>query len=96
MSQESVIQVIQKALVEPDFRTTLLNEPATVLKGYDLTEQESQALGSIKKEVFDAFASEVEQRISKSGIAFDAGISKEPAIFQDTSFFSNIFFRNLK
>jgi hypothetical protein len=69
MSQDAVIDVIKKALMDTDFRDHLLKEPAAVLNGLDLTEEERQALSNIKKEAFDTFAGEVEQRVSKAGIS---------------------------
>jgi hypothetical protein len=94
MSQEKVIEVIQKALMDEDFRKQLLNQPAEALKGYELTGEETQALSGIKKETFDAFASQVEERISKSGLSPNM-LGKEPAIFQDPSYFNALTYGGL-
>jgi hypothetical protein len=66
MSRGSVAQVIAKALVDAEFRNRLLTEPDTALSGYDLTEEERDSLSALREDAFDDFASEVEERISKS------------------------------
>jgi len=66
MSQETVTKVILKAMSEDEFRENLFANPGTVLTGFDLTEEERQALSNVQRESFDAFASEIEQRISKT------------------------------
>jgi len=86
MSQDAVLQVIQKALMDTDFRDQLLNEPASALEGFELTDQESQALGSIKKEAFDAFTTEVEQRVSKSGMSSASLMFQAPPYVPCTPF----------
>ena len=70
MSQETVTKVILKAMSEDEFRENLFANPGTVLTGFDLTEEERQALSNVQRESFDAFASEIEQRISKTFLAF--------------------------
>ena len=65
MSQDTVIEVLTKALVDTGFRDRLFAEPDTVLSGYDLTEEETEALSGMKRETFDALATEIERRISK-------------------------------
>jgi hypothetical protein len=65
MSQETVVEVITKALVDTEFRSQLLAEPAAALSGYDLTEEERESLTALQEDAFDAFASEVEERVSK-------------------------------
>jgi hypothetical protein len=72
MSQEVVVEVITKVLMDNGFRDQLFADPETALTSYDLTEQERKALSSMEREKFDAFASDVEQRISKSGLGFGA------------------------
>jgi hypothetical protein len=68
MSQETVTKVILKAMSEEEFREQLFTDPGAALTGYDLTEEERQALNSLERESFDVMASDIEQRISKSFI----------------------------
>jgi hypothetical protein len=68
MSQEAVNQVILKALSDAGFREQLFFDPAAALVGFDLSGEEHQALSSLQRESFDIFASEIEQRISKSSL----------------------------
>lgn len=37
MSQETVVEVITKTLVDGEFRSQLFADPGTALSGYDLT-----------------------------------------------------------
>jgi hypothetical protein len=68
MTKENVTQIIGKALVEPEFHSLLFSNPEAALSGYDLTEEERTGLSSMKAEDFDAFASLLEQRESKTGL----------------------------
>ena len=65
MSQETVVEVITKVLVDAEFRSQLFAEPGAALSGYDLTEEERASLSALQEDAFDAFASEVEERVSK-------------------------------
>jgi len=65
MSQEAVIDVISKAVGDPEFRGLLFSDPETTLADYDLTAEEHESLSALEEEAFDAFASELEDRISK-------------------------------
>jgi hypothetical protein len=65
MSQESVIDVISKAVGDTEFRGLLFSDPVTALTDYDLTAEERESLSALEEEAFDAFASELEDRISK-------------------------------
>jgi len=70
MSTENVQTIIGRAIVEAEYRTMLFSDPEKALEGYELTEDESQSLKSLDRERFDEVASQVEERISKSGLAF--------------------------
>ena len=70
MSQETVTKVILKAMSENEFREQLFSNPGAALTGFDLTEEEHRALSGLERESFDAFASDIEQRISKTFLAF--------------------------
>lgn len=66
MSQETVTKVITKALLDDEFRSQLFSDPDEALSGYDLTEEERASLSALQEDAFDAFASEIEERISRS------------------------------
>ncbi len=68
MSKENVQTIIGRAILEPEFRSLLFAEPGKALEGYELTAEETQSLQSLDREKFDQAASEVEERISKSGL----------------------------
>ena len=65
MSQKVVEEVIGKAVVDAEFRSQLFSNPEAALSGYDLTEEERASLSALEADVFEAFAAEVEERISK-------------------------------
>ena len=69
MSTENVQNIIGRAIVEAEYRSLLFDNPEKALEGYELTEDETQSLKSLDKERFDEAASQVEERISKSGLA---------------------------
>jgi carbamate kinase len=66
VSQDTVVEIIVKAFTDQVFRDQLFSEPEKALSKYDLSEDERTSLSNMEGETFDAFASEVDQRISKS------------------------------
>ncbi len=66
MSAESVQQIIGRAIGDGAFRELLFSNPDQALAGFDLTAEETSALKGLKREEFDAAASDLEQRISKT------------------------------
>lgn len=70
MSTEHARKVVSRAVIDATFRNLLFSDPEKALAGYDLTEEESQALRSIPSETMDDFSSKLEERISMSLIAF--------------------------
>ena len=72
MSHESVKQVIGRAVVEPEFRELLIDEPDKALAEYDLTEEESSSLSAVTREAFDAISTELEERVSRAGLGLGA------------------------
>ena len=67
MSVESLQEIIGRAVMEPEFRELLFNEPDKALEGYELTEEEAASLKRLHPEKFDAVAGELEERISRAG-----------------------------
>jgi hypothetical protein len=68
MSLENVQTIVGRAILEPEYRTLLFSDPTKALEGYDLTEEETQALKSMDKGKVDLLANDLEERISKSGL----------------------------
>lgn len=62
MSLEQVKQVIGRAVLDPQFRERLLNQPDQVMQGYDLTGEEQAALQEITPEQFDQLAAQIQQQ----------------------------------
>lgn len=82
MSQQAVETVIGKAVVENEYRYTLLNDPDAALAGYELTGSESAALKSMDVEALENFAGTLDQRISKSipiGVMAEDGLWVNPS-----------------
>jgi hypothetical protein len=68
MPQENVVEIIGKAIIDKGFRDELFANPGDVLAGYDLTEQERTELSNLGREAFDAFASSLDERVSKASL----------------------------
>ena len=71
MSEEHLIEIIGRAMVESDFRALLIKEPEAAVKDYDLTEEEMVLLRDFKPEVLESLSNELEQRISRTGLSMD-------------------------
>jgi hypothetical protein len=67
MSVESLQEIIGRAVMEPEFRELLFNDPHKAMEGYELTEEEVASLKQVHPEKFDAVAGELEERISRAG-----------------------------
>ena len=69
MSVESVQLIIARAVTDVDFREMLFNQPEEALQGFDLSEEEHQALMNLPQEQFESVQSELEERLSKAGFS---------------------------
>jgi len=65
MSQEAVNTIIGMAATDSDFRKKLQENTDEVLKNYDLTDDEKDALKKMNFESLDKFAGDLDERISK-------------------------------
>jgi len=74
MSAKDARKVVSKAVMDETFRNLLFSNPDKALAGYDLTEDEVNALRAIPAETIDDFANNLEERISMSLVtgAFEA------------------------
>ena len=79
MSLENVQTIIGRAILEPEYRDLLFSDPAKALEGYDLTEEEAQAVKGIEKEKLNVLSNELEERISKTGLGL-VGIKYEGSL----------------
>ncbi len=68
MSQDAVIDVIQKAVDDAGFRKILTSSPEEALAGYNLTEEERSGLSSLSAEAFDSFVASLDERTSRVGL----------------------------
>lgn len=84
MSLESLQTIIGRAVMEPEYREKLFNDPEAALGGFDLSEKEKDALKSLEREKFDEIASELEERISKAGFGAVSIIDNDDAGFKST------------
>ncbi len=66
MSQEAVQQVIGRAITDAEFRQRLIDDARAACAGYDLTEEELDALEALDQESLKAFAGTLDSRLSKS------------------------------
>jgi hypothetical protein len=67
MSQSEVERVIGRAVTDETFRQQLIDSARAACKGYDLTEEELDALEKLDAQSMLAFAGSLDRRISKKG-----------------------------
>lgn len=67
MSQSEVERVIGRAVTDEAFRKQLIDSARAACAGYDLTEDELDALEKLDAESMLAFAGSLDRRISKKG-----------------------------
>ena len=80
MSEEQFVEVIGKALLDPQFRKSLVGDPDNTVEGYDLTDEEMQLLKKIKLEALESLGTELEERVSRVGLnPFSVGEMSEIA-----------------
>jgi hypothetical protein len=65
VSQDAVSQIIGRAAVDAKFRELLFSNPAPALQGYDLTDDERDALNNLKQEDLEDFSTKLDSRITK-------------------------------
>ena len=65
MSQDAVSQIIGRAVTDAEFRKALFSNPEQALQGYDLTEDDKEALKNLKQEDLEDFATKLDSRITK-------------------------------
>ena len=65
MSQDSVSQIIGRAVTDAEFRKTLFSDPEQAFQGYDLTEDDKEALKNLKQEDLEDFSTKLDSRITK-------------------------------
>jgi hypothetical protein len=64
MSVEAVTRIIGRALVDPEYRTLLFDDPPAALAEYTLTAEETTALKNIAREQFALVEAELRERIA--------------------------------
>lgn len=67
MSKESISEILAKAITNQEYRDVLFAKPDVALAGYNLTEEEVNALKKIDRETFDSAAAELKDRVLKAG-----------------------------
>ena len=65
MSQDAVSQIIGRAAVDAAFRELLFSNPAQALQGYNLTDDERDALNNLKQDDLESFSTKLDSRITK-------------------------------
>ena len=67
MSQHEIERVIGRAATDSTFRQALIENAREACKGFDLTEEEIQALEKLDNSSLASFAATLDKRISKTG-----------------------------
>lgn len=68
MSKSTVEQLIGKMMLDGAFRASVTANPSQALAGYDLTDEERAAFAQMDASAFDAAASRLDTRLSKTGL----------------------------
>jgi hypothetical protein len=76
MSEEQLIEVISRAVVEAEFRTLLINEPEKALEGFDLSAEEIELLKNIELATIESVSNELEERVSRAGLPLSGGLAE--------------------
>lgn len=76
MSEEQLIEVVGRAVVEAEFRTLLGSDPEKAVEGYDLTAEEIELLKSIESELIESISSELEERVSRAGFLASGALAE--------------------
>jgi hypothetical protein len=66
MSQQVVQQIIGRAITDAEFRQQLIDNARAACAGYELTDDELDALEALDQESMKAFAGKLDARLSKS------------------------------
>ncbi len=67
MSQHEIERVIGRAATDSAFRQALVENAREACKGFDLTEEEIEALEKLDTSSLSSFAASLDTRISKTG-----------------------------
>lgn len=65
MSQQTVQNLIGRAVMDESFRDLLFNDPDSAFEGHDLTEEEKEILRNLDADEVAGFAGKLDERISK-------------------------------
>ena len=66
MSQQALQAIVGTAIIDREFRQTLLSSSEKAVAGFDLTLEEFQAITAIQAKTFEEFAGELHQWIIRS------------------------------
>lgn len=66
MSQETVQNLIGRAVMDKAFRKLLFSDPDKAFEGYDLTEEEKTILRNLDPDEVADFAGKLDERITKA------------------------------
>jgi hypothetical protein len=67
MSQHEIERVIGRAATDSAFRQALMDDARKACEGFDLSEEEIQALEKLDASSLSTFAASLDKRISKTG-----------------------------
>ncbi len=67
-SEQSVVEIIGKAITDKEYRTTLFADVKGAVAGYEMADEDQIALGEMTNEAFDFFATEVDTRFSEAKV----------------------------
>ena len=68
MSQEALLEIVERAMKDEAFRNLLFSNPEKALAGYDLSDEERALLSNLDEDNFDEFAGKLDDRGTKGWV----------------------------
>lgn len=68
MSQEALLEIVERAMKDEPFRNLLFTNPEKALAGYDLSDEERELLSNLNEDNFDDFAGGLGDRSTKGWV----------------------------
>lgn len=65
MTEQAVEQILGRIVTDEKFRELFFSDPEKALKGYDISDEEREALLKIKVEDVEGFSRKLDDRITK-------------------------------
>lgn len=69
MSEDTIREIIAKAVIDEDFKALLFSDLTEALKGFEVSEEDVERMSQLEPESFDSAVTELEERASRAGLS---------------------------